>query len=68
MAAHVLPTADPQDSPIELEKIVCGIDASPQGVEAVRQAIALAAGVARYSASRLGIQASRFTLVRTPLR
>jgi hypothetical protein len=32
------------DSHLDFESIVCGIDASPQSVEAVRQAIALAAG------------------------
>jgi nucleotide-binding universal stress UspA family protein len=47
VAAHGLPTADSVDSNVDFQSIVCGIDASPQSVEAVRQAIVLAADGAR---------------------
>ena len=49
MAAHGLSTADSIDSNVDFQSIVCGIDASPPSVEAVRQAIALAADGARCS-------------------
>ena len=49
MAAHALPTADSVDSHVDFRSIVCGIDASPQSVDAVRQAVALVPDEARYS-------------------
>jgi nucleotide-binding universal stress UspA family protein len=48
VAAHALPTAYSVDSNVDFQSIVCGIDPSPQSVEAVRQAVALAPREARY--------------------